>query len=115
MAKHPVPKKKTSKARTTRRYKAFQNRARVRLSEAIQLTECSKCQAAVRLHHACPKCGTYRDTNVLRQAEVTPEVKKEAPKKEATAETPEVKTEVKEVKPKKKAPKAKKEESPKKD
>jgi hypothetical protein len=26
MAKHPVPKKKTSKARTSRRYKAFKNR-----------------------------------------------------------------------------------------
>lgn len=28
MAKHPVPKKKTSKARGSRRYKSFQNRIR---------------------------------------------------------------------------------------
>lgn len=69
MAKHPVPKKKTSKARTSRRYKAFQNKARVRLKEAIQLGTCSNCQAKIRLHHVCPDCGFYRGKDVLGKVE----------------------------------------------
>lgn len=65
MAKHPVPKKKTSRARGNRRYKAFQNKARVRLSEAVQLAKCSHCGAQIRAHHACDECGYYRDKDLM--------------------------------------------------
>lgn len=73
MAKHPVPKKKTSKARSSRRYKSFQNRARIRLEDAIQLGTCSKCAAVTRLHHVCTECGYYRGMDTLGKAKKTEE------------------------------------------
>ena len=65
MAKHPVPKKKTSKARSSRRYKSFQNKARIRLTEAAKLKKCGNCGAAALMHHACSECGFYKGENVL--------------------------------------------------
>lgn len=65
MAKHPVPKKKTSKARGSRRYKSFLNKARVRLSQAVNLKKCGNCGSAVQMHHACQECGFYKGENVL--------------------------------------------------
>ncbi len=70
MPKHPVPKKKTSKARSSRRYKAFQNKARVRLADAVNLTVCSNCGAKIRAHYACSECGFFKgvDATVRVQA-----------------------------------------------
>lgn len=65
MAKHPVPKKKTSRARGNRRYKAFQNKARIRLTDAIKILKCSNCGSPSRAHHACTECGFYRGKDVL--------------------------------------------------
>lgn len=74
MAKHPVPKKKTSKARGSRRYKAYQNKARVRLANSVQLSKCEKCSATIRAHHACGECGFYRGKD-LRENLTQPEAK----------------------------------------
>lgn len=68
MAKHPVPKKKTSKARTSRRYKNFQNRARIRLSNSAQVTKCESCSAVVHQHRACSECGNYRGKDMNESA-----------------------------------------------
>ncbi|MFT7184059.1 MAG: large subunit ribosomal protein L32 [Oceanicoccus sp.] len=68
MAKHPVPKKKTSRARTSRRYKNFQNRARIRLTNSAQLTKCPSCAAVVLQHRACTECGNYRGRDVNQSA-----------------------------------------------
>jgi large subunit ribosomal protein L32 len=68
MAKHPVPKKKTSRGRGNRRYKNFQNRARKRLDQAIQLVVCSNCSSKTRQHHVCPTCGFYRGEDILGKA-----------------------------------------------
>lgn len=85
MPKHPVPKKKTSKARSSRRYKAFQNKARVRLADAVQLVKCSNCGATTRAHNACSECGFYKGVDAKATAQ--PEVKaKVAPKKSDGAE-----------------------------
>lgn len=65
MAKHPVPKKKTSKGRTNRRYKAFQNRVQTQLSEQIRLSVCANCGKPVRMHRACEACGHYRGKKLL--------------------------------------------------
>lgn len=65
MAKHPVPKQKISRARGSRRYKSFQNRARKRLENAVQLSKCSKCGAVIRQHHVCGECGFYRGKDVM--------------------------------------------------
>jgi len=68
MAKHPVPKKKTSKARTSRRYKTFQNKARVRLGNAIQMVDCPACGVVIRQHRACDSCGKYRGNDMTQQS-----------------------------------------------
>lgn len=72
MAKHPVPKKKTSKARGNRRYKAFQNKARTRLAENVHLSKCAKCGEVIRMHHACAACGYYGDKKVLGSSAAAP-------------------------------------------
>jgi large subunit ribosomal protein L32 len=72
MAKHPVPKKKTSRARGNRRYKAFQNKARRRLADAVTLAKCDACGATIRAHHACQECGNFRGKST-RTETTTPE------------------------------------------
>ena len=50
----PLPKKKHSRSRT-RRSRAHMGKTR------IQLSKCPACPTFVRPHHACPKCGIYKD------------------------------------------------------
>lgn len=69
MAKHPVPKKKTSRSKSSSRYKDYQNKARIRLEESIQIVSCSKCGAKSRLHHVCQECGFYRGKDILGKAQ----------------------------------------------
>ena len=68
MAKHPVPKKKTSRARGNRREKAFTNKARVRLGNSVQLVKCENCGQMMRAHHICPHCGFYNGKDVMNNA-----------------------------------------------
>ena len=58
MAKHPVPKKKTSKARRDQR------RSHPALS-AKNLTECPQCKTMKPQHQVCPECGSYAGRQVL--------------------------------------------------
>lgn len=58
MAKHPVPKKKTSKARRDSR------RSHHALS-APTLVECPQCKSKKPSHVVCPNCGTYAGRQVL--------------------------------------------------
>lgn len=58
MAKHPVPKKRTSKARRDSR------RSHHALT-APNLTECPRCKAKKPQHVVCPECGTYAGRQVL--------------------------------------------------
>ncbi len=64
MAKHAVPKKKTSKARSSRRYKSFQNNVRTRLNNDLKLQACPNCQSMMKAHHACPVCESYRGNSM---------------------------------------------------
>ena len=65
MAKHPVPKKKTSKARTKRRYASFQARTRKQLADLVHITKCPDCGAPKLLHHVCAECGKYKGRQVV--------------------------------------------------
>lgn len=58
MAKHPVPKKKTSKSRRDSR------RSHHALS-APNLTECPQCHEPKLPHVVCPECGSYAGRQVL--------------------------------------------------
>ena len=60
MAKHPVPKKKASKARSSRRHSKFQNLTRKKLTDLVHLTKCPDCGAQKLMHHICPECGKYK-------------------------------------------------------
>ena len=65
MAKHPVPKKKQSKQRSSRRYSTFQTLTRRKLQNSTHLSTCSKCGAAIRMHHLCKECGFYNGKDLM--------------------------------------------------
>ncbi|MBB6100092.1 large subunit ribosomal protein L32 [Deinobacterium chartae] len=58
MAKHPVPKKKTSKSKRDMR------RSHHALVPA-NLVECPNCHAKKLQHHVCADCGYYDGRQVL--------------------------------------------------
>ena len=65
MAKHPVPKKKASQARSNRRYKDFANSARLRLANDLKIKNCSNCSSPMLDHHVCKECGFFRGEDVM--------------------------------------------------
>lgn len=65
MAKHAVPKRKQSKARSQRRYHTFETLAQKRLLNGINLVACGSCGQMRKVHHACPACGMYRGRQVV--------------------------------------------------
>ncbi len=65
MAKHAVPKRKSTKARTSRRYKTFVGKNQTRLRNMIQLVNCSNCGKKRQLHHVCTNCGMYRGRQIF--------------------------------------------------
>ena len=58
MAKHPVPKKKTSKSKRDMRRS---HHALV----APNLVPCPQCHSKKLQHHVCPSCGYYEGRQVL--------------------------------------------------
>jgi large subunit ribosomal protein L32 len=62
MAKHPVPKKKTSKSKRDMRRS---HHALV----APNLTTCKNCGSKKLQHVVCPSCGQYDGRQVLKMAE----------------------------------------------
>ncbi len=62
MAKHPVPKKKTSKSRQGKR------RSHHALT-APNLSPCPHCGAPRPSHTVCPECGYYKGEKVLEVSE----------------------------------------------
>lgn len=65
MAKRSTPKKQQSNAQSSRRYKAFQNKARKRLVDATSITTCDQCAEAKMSHTACASCGYYKGRMVI--------------------------------------------------
>ena len=58
MAKHPVPKKRTSKSRRDKR------RSHHALSTPA-LVECPECRKMKPSHVVCPECGSYAGRQVI--------------------------------------------------
>ena len=65
MSKHPTPKKKTSKARTRRRYGSFKTKVLNKLSNAVKLVTCPSCGSKCVSHTVCPDCGNIADVRLL--------------------------------------------------
>ncbi|KKP37016.1 MAG: 50S ribosomal protein L32 [Candidatus Peregrinibacteria bacterium GW2011_GWA2_33_10] len=68
MAKHPVPKKKTSKGRTSRRYAEFKNSVIKRLNNTVRLENCPTCATPKLLHKVCASCGTYKGKQIINKS-----------------------------------------------
>jgi len=73
----PLPKRKTSHARTTRRRSANWK------LPALQVGECPRCHAPKLAHAVCPSCGFYRNRMVVdvrrRERAAEPAAADEAP------------------------------------
>lgn len=65
MAKRSTPKKQQANSQSSRRYKAFQNKARKRLVNLTALRQCPDCPEMCLAHTACAVCGTYNGRVVL--------------------------------------------------
>ena len=65
MSKRPTPKKQQANSQSSRRYKAFKNRAQKRLVDLVSLTKCPKCKELKMQHAACQNCGEYNGRQVL--------------------------------------------------
>jgi large subunit ribosomal protein L32 len=64
MPKHPVPKKKTTKAKSKKRYGSFQTKVLRQLSN-VQLKDCPNCGAKRLAHTVCKECGQYKGRQVI--------------------------------------------------
>lgn len=60
MAKHPVPKKKMSNARTAKRYAAFALKKHKKIQSFVNVVTCKSCGNPALNQMACPSCGSYR-------------------------------------------------------
>jgi large subunit ribosomal protein L32 len=65
MAKHPVPKKKTSKSRSSQRHSKFLQKTRKALTDLVHLTKCPDCGAKKLMHHVCKECGKYKGRQAI--------------------------------------------------
>lgn len=65
MGKKPVPKKKTSAARSARRYGSFKTKTLQKLSGLTALVSCPNCKSRIPSHRVCPDCGMYRGRQVV--------------------------------------------------
>ncbi|MBN2096280.1 50S ribosomal protein L32 [Candidatus Peregrinibacteria bacterium] len=65
MAKRSTPKKQQANSQSSRRFKAFQNRARKRLANTAKLSICPQCKEPKLSHAVCPGCGHYKGRKAL--------------------------------------------------
>ena len=65
MAKHPVPKKKTTRSASRKRYGSFQTSVLKKLTNKLTLVDCPNCKSRIPAHTACPDCGQYRGRQVI--------------------------------------------------
>lgn len=76
MAKHPVPKKKVSQARTARRHAAFTRKKHVTLNGLVKVIACPGCGQPKMNQFACPSCGTFRGRTLKKSSTGTKGIKK---------------------------------------
>lgn len=76
MAKHPVPKKKVSNARTAKRYAAFAFKKHRKLGDFVNVVNCPSCGGPKLNQLACPNCGKYRDRSVIDMGKAVEKITK---------------------------------------
>lgn len=63
--KHPVPKYKTSKGRSGKRYHSFTYHTQVKLQGIVNLNDCPNCKEKKLNHFACANCGYYNEKKII--------------------------------------------------
>jgi len=63
--KHPVPKYKKSKSRSSKRHSMFSHLTQVRLQGVVNLVDCPNCKMKKLNHHVCQNCGQYNGKKIL--------------------------------------------------
>lgn len=76
MAKHPVPKKKVSNARTAKRYAAFANKKYKKIRAFVNVVTCKSCGNPALNQQACPNCGFYRGRGVMDMGKAVSKITK---------------------------------------
>lgn len=76
MAKHPVPKKKMSNARTAKRFAAFAFKKRRKIEGIVQVIVCPSCGKPMLNQQACRSCGNFRGRSVLAKMKVIEKITK---------------------------------------
>ncbi|MBU1992737.1 MAG: 50S ribosomal protein L32 [Patescibacteria group bacterium] len=65
MPKHAVPKKKTAKSTSKKRYGAFKTGVLKKLSNKTNLVPCASCGQVKINHQVCKECGQYKGQQVI--------------------------------------------------
>lgn len=65
MSKKPVPKKRTTVAKTKSRYSRYQYEKRRKLDNALALDSCRTCGAVKKRHFLCLSCGEYKGVKIV--------------------------------------------------
>ena len=71
-----VPKKKSSKVRTHRRYATYVTKRRKIIAGRTHLVDCKNCGASKLSHHVCLGCGYYGGNKILEIGSSKKAVKK---------------------------------------
>jgi large subunit ribosomal protein L32 len=65
MAKHPVPKQRSTSTRSKTRYSTWKTNELKRLTKVSKTVDCPKCKQPRLPHTACATCGYYRGRVVV--------------------------------------------------
>lgn len=63
--KKPTPKRQAARSETRARYHTFQNNARKRLGNTVNLTLCPSCKEPKMTHALCMTCGKYNGRQAI--------------------------------------------------
>ncbi|MFA6521661.1 MAG: 50S ribosomal protein L32 [Candidatus Gracilibacteria bacterium] len=76
MAKHPVPKKKVSNARSAQRFASFKQKKYRKIKNFVNIIKCKACGNPALNQQACPKCGNYRGRSTRDAKKVVEKITK---------------------------------------
>jgi len=67
MAKHPVPKYKTSRSRSKKRHATWESQLANYWENKTQAVKCSDCEKPKLAHHICQECGSYKGRKIINK------------------------------------------------
>lgn len=61
-----VPKQKSTKTRTHRRFRTWVRKEGVRIENTLKLVKCTNCGEKIKAHNVCPSCGYYKGKQMVK-------------------------------------------------